>query len=229
MPKGPSPYPKSETDPDTNFGIEKTVVDAAGNVLRQTKTVKPRKKKGTPKDAPPPPPENRNVPQTIRVPMKDTSFSRVLPNGSVETVHQSLYHPPDTCYPLPGRFKGMATILWEHGLINEANLRAECKGFNCLPGATACCCRRALFNQPDFLAEKSILENTCEVRGFRVLFLPKFHCELNFIEQCWGAAKRYYRMLPPSSKEEDLETNVKEALDSVSLETMRQYVIFRHF
>ncbi|KAJ7787695.1 hypothetical protein B0H13DRAFT_2395179, partial [Mycena leptocephala] len=41
--------------------------------------------------------------------------------------------------------------------------------------------------------------------------------ELNFIEQCWGYAKRIYRMFPPSSKEEDLTRNMLEALDSVPL------------
>ena len=29
--------------------------------------------------------------------------------------------------------------------------------------------------------------------GFRVLFIPKFHCELNPIERCWGTAKHYTR------------------------------------
>ncbi|KAF8236176.1 hypothetical protein L208DRAFT_1253078, partial [Tricholoma matsutake] len=44
--------------------------------------------------------------------------------------------------------------------------------------------------------------------GFQILFLPKFHCELNIIKQCWGHAKRQYQIFPPSSKEDDLEWNV---------------------
>jgi hypothetical protein len=29
--------------------------------------------------------------------------------------------------------------------------------------------------------------------GHRCLFLPKYHCELNWIERYWGAAKKYAR------------------------------------
>ncbi|KAJ7439156.1 hypothetical protein B0H11DRAFT_2254084 [Mycena galericulata] len=124
-----------------------------------------------------------------------------------------------------GIFKGMAVILKERGLHKEAKLKAQCQGFKCAPGATGCCCRRVLYNQPDFKKEKFLLEKVCEARGFRAMFLPKFHCELNFLEQCWGASKRVYRMNPVSSKEEDLERNVVAALDSVSLNVMRKYVL----
>jgi len=81
---------------------------------------------------------------------------------------------------------------------------------------------RTLYNQPDFVQVKSLLETTCEARGFTILFISKFHCELNFIEQCWGFAKRIYRHYPTSSKEADLERNVLAALESVPLESMRR-------
>jgi hypothetical protein len=51
------------------------------------------------------------------------------------------------------------------------------------------------------------------------VFLSKFHCEMNFIEQY---SKRVYRQYPPSSKEADLEKNVLAALESVPLVTMRR-------
>ncbi|KIK95234.1 hypothetical protein PAXRUDRAFT_86103, partial [Paxillus rubicundulus Ve08.2h10] len=93
-----------------------------------------------------------------------------------------------------------------------------------------CCCRWFLYNQPDFANVESHLETTCCERGFPVLFLPKFHCELNFIEQCWGCAKRKYREFPQSSKEEDLERNVLNALNTVSLKAMRKFATqSRHF
>jgi len=116
----------------------------------------------------------------------------------------------------------MAVILQERGLVKESRLRAECKGFKCEPGATSCCCRRVLYNQPDFMNTESLLEARCRECGFTVIFLPKFHCELNFIEQCWGYAKRLYRRFPPSSKEADLEHNMLDALENVPLESMRK-------
>jgi hypothetical protein len=86
--------------------------------------------------------------------------------------------------------------------------------------SNSCCCQRVLYNQPDFVNVKSNLEMICEARGFQVIFLPKFHCQINFIEQCWGYAKRVYQQFPVTSKETDLEHNVLEALESVPLESM---------
>ena len=82
-----------------------------------------------------------------------------------------------------------------------------------------------LSNKPDFRNVDSILEADAKAWGFQILFLPKFHCELNFIKQCWGHAKRQYRIFPPSSKEDDLEQNVLQALDEVPLISMRRWVI----
>ncbi|THU86458.1 hypothetical protein K435DRAFT_683591 [Dendrothele bispora CBS 962.96] len=143
------------------------------------------------------------------------------PDGRTNTI-QSLYFSADHG-KYPGRFKGMAQILIERGYGEEAKLPRECPSFKCPPGSDRCCCRRFLYSQPDFVNEKSILEKVCNMRGFDVIFLPKFHPELNFIEQCWGAAKRVYRMYPPSSKEEDLENNVTSALDSVDVKVMRHF------
>ena len=139
-----------------------------------------------------------------------------LPDGTL----QPLYFPDGHIHA--GLFKGMAVILQERGLHEESRLRAECTKFKCPPGETRCCCQWVLFNQPDFVAVESLLEVECQSRSFQVLFLPKFHCELNFIEQCWGYAKRIYRQFPASSREADLENNVVAALNSVPLTSMRR-------
>lgn len=139
-----------------------------------------------------------------------------LPNGNP----QSFYFGPGDPRGLEGNFKGMVNILQERGFTDADKIQAECKGFKCLKNTLQCCCCRMLFDQPDFINIKSRLEYFCEGRGFQVVFLPRFHCELNFIEQCWGYAKRKYCEFPTSSSEGDLEKNLILALDSVPLETM---------
>lgn len=143
---------------------------------------------------------------------------------------QSFYFP--TGHRHTGLFKGMRVILEERGFSASQlhRLKRECKNFHCPAGRTDCCMRRVLYSQPDFRNVKSVLENHCNQRGVEVLFLPKFHPELNPIEQCWGRAKWYYRQLPASSLEADLERNVVESLESIPITLMRRYatVIFVH-
>jgi hypothetical protein len=117
----------------------------------------------------------------------------------------------------------MAVILEERGLGDMSKKLAQCKSFACAPGKTDCCCRRLLYSQPDFANVDSILQTVATARGCRVLFLPKFHCELNFIEQCWGRAKSVYRTYPESSREDHLERNAITALDSIPLAMMRKF------
>jgi hypothetical protein len=136
---------------------------------------------------------------------------------------------PHPFYDENGTFKGMTKILQERGLTEESKLNAQCEKFKCAPKATSCCQRRVLYNQPDFANQDSALEIVCKARGFQVMFLPKFHCELNFIEQCWGHSKRVYRQYPVSSKEEDLQKNLLSSLESVPIATMRRYVPFTLF
>ena len=170
----------------------------------------------------------------IEVTKRDAEGKPVyLPNGSLEKIKiqmcdaqfedgrpQPLYFPEG--HPRAGVFKGMATILEERGFSDMSKVIAECKSFKCAPPAIDCCCRRILYNQPDFTHVETILETYCKNQGFQVIFLPKFHCELNFIEQCWGYAKRLYRLNPESSQEAVLEKNTITALNAVPLESMRR-------
>ena len=84
----------------------------------------------------------------------------VLLDGEV----QSFYFPEG--HDRAGVFKGMAIMLEERGHNKARGLDAECKGFKCVPPALNCCCRRILFNEPDFANVDTILE-VCEVHGFR--------------------------------------------------------------
>jgi hypothetical protein len=149
-----------------------------------------------------------------------------MSNGNFNGQEQVFYWPVDSNHPHAGHFKGMVQILEERGFQNASKLKAQCrkKFSDCSPERTDCCCRRLLFNQPDFAFVESILEKEARALGLRVVFLPKFHCELNPIEQCWGYAKRLYRLSPPSSTEADLEKNTVRCLDAIPLMTMRRQV-----
>ena len=122
-----------------------------------------------------------------KVCMGDATF----PNGTP----QCLYFPETHPHSL-GIFKGMAVLLEEHGHVNASKMCAECKGFKCTKGATAFCCRHLLYNEPDFAVVELLLEMRCKSQGFQAIFLPKFHCELNFIEQCWGYSKKGLPAMP---------------------------------
>jgi hypothetical protein len=99
-----------------------------------------------------------------------------LPNGDP----QSFYFPDD--HPsMPGWFKGMEQIIKERGLWPAEGLNAQCPNFHCPPGQTDCCCRRLLFSQPDFVDQKSQLQELIESRGHLCDFYPKYHCELNLL------------------------------------------------
>ena len=56
-----------------------------------------------------------------------------------------------------------------------------------------CCVVWALSQCEDFLAQKNAVEECVQQGGHEVIFLPKFHPELNFIERFWGHAKRWLR------------------------------------
>jgi hypothetical protein len=143
------------------------------------------------------------------------------PGTFADGTPQYLYFPED--HPeYPGWFKGMEVIIRERSLWPETGLHAECKGFKCEPGATACCCRRLLFNQPDFIAQKSQLEELVTRRGHICDFYPKFHPELNFIEQYWGLSKHHYRLTPSTHSTNNMEKNVLISLDAPSVEQIRR-------
>jgi len=64
-----------------------------------------------------------------------------------------------------------------------------------LPARDGYSLRKSLQNvhEPDFCAQKSLVKEVIESAGHLCLFLPKFHCELDFIEYFWGMVKKYLR------------------------------------
>ena len=104
-----------------------------------------------------------------------------------------------------GRNKGLEILLAERGLYPAAGLKGSCLTSKDHSDASDCCCAKLLSVQPDFAEECSALQHLVEQRiplegagdmttlRHHCLFLPKFHCELNWIERMWGASKQYVR------------------------------------
>ena len=138
-----------------------------------------------------------------------------------QTGEPQCFYFPDDHPTMPGWFKGMEQIIQERGLWPGPGLLAECPCFKCPEDQTNCCCRRILFNQPDFTSQKSQLEELIESCGHICDFYPKYHCELNFIEQYWGAAKLQFRQAGRAATMNQLVQNVKASLDGVEIKQIR--------
>jgi hypothetical protein len=77
----------------------------------------------------------------------------------------------------------------------------KCRGGNkCMIGRNDCCASKLLGSQPDFQGQKCRLEEVVDNYNrdhgtqHMILFLPKFHPELNPIERYWAALKGYLRL-----------------------------------
>ena len=67
------------------------------------------------------------------------------------------------------------------------------------------------------MTQKSRLEEFVTSRGHICDFYPKYHCELNFIEQYWGAAKFRYHNTMRTTNIIEMEKNMLACLDDVPL------------
>ena len=56
-----------------------------------------------------------------------------------------------------------------------------------------CCARYVLANKPDFLAQEEWFTQVAHEAGFEIIFYPKYHRELNYIEMIWGWVKNCHR------------------------------------
>ena len=130
----------------------------------------------------------------------------------VQAMVFSMDHPD-----YPNEPKGIKFVLSECGLY-QSPLHGKCQS-QCDLGATACCNKQILKCQPNFQAQKSLVQDTIEDAGHLCIFLPKFHCELNFIEFFWGKAKKYIQDNCDGTFEA-LKKNLPLALQSVQLSTI---------
>ena len=78
------------------------------------------------------------------------------------------------------------------------------------------------------VAQKSLVQETIEDAGHLCIFLPKFHCEPNFIEFFWGKAKKYiWDNCDGTFK--TLKKNLPLALQSVQLSTIHLWEHHMHW
>ncbi|OAD74371.1 hypothetical protein PHYBLDRAFT_101127, partial [Phycomyces blakesleeanus NRRL 1555(-)] len=112
---------------------------------------------------------------------KDTTFlrdRRIIPQSFYETVFEAGRKGKG---PVEKRqFVGIQRILQECGLMNCNGEEAE---------NHCCCARHLLDSQPDFSGQKTAIQEVVEEAGHIFELYPKFHCECNWIECYWGAAK----------------------------------------
>jgi hypothetical protein len=136
-----------------------------------------------------------------------------------QKITQSMIYPPD--HPeYPNEPKGIKAVLNERGLY-QTKLRGKCPR-KCEAGVTNCCNKHILELQPDFQQQKSLVQEVIEAAGHLCIFLPKFHCELNFIEFFWGVVKKYLRDNCDYTFD-TLKENMPKALASVPLNTIRRW------
>jgi hypothetical protein len=145
---------------------------------------------------------------------------------NAQKISQPMVFPQDHLTH-PNEPKGMKQVLTEHGLWCNGMLmicknKKDTRDGKCDPKAMDCCATHILSLQPDFLEQKSLVQETIEAAGHLCIFLPKFHCELNFIEFFWGAVKRYLCEHCDHTYE-GLKANLLNALESVNLSTIQKW------
>lgn len=166
---------------------------------------------------------------TSRMNLKDGGKNQVTKRETTWTadgcVHEQKMEHPD------GTAKGLRTILEERGLW-VPGLKKTCNRSKYSPvfsNENPCCASCLLAWQPDFRNQKSRLVEEIEKQGHKAIFYPKFHCELNFIEYFWGAAKRYARENCEYTFK-GLKQTIPRALASVKPSTIRRFsVISRRY
>ena len=104
--------------------------------------------------------------------------------------------------------KGLIQVLKERGKYREKMKLAEM--------------REEIATHQDFQDEKTRLQHFLHQHGHTCILLPKFHCELNPIERCWGQAKRYTRAHTNYTLPR-LRIIIPQALDSVNPQRIQKY------
>ena len=135
---------------------------------------------------------------------------------------------------LRGQPQGIRQVLLERGLWQDhrkdgSKFLLSCpkgkKQFGCDPALNGeCCATTILQSKKDFKEQKGMLQELVESTGDSAIFYPKFHCELNFIERFWYAAK-YYTRENCGYTLDDLRKTIPPAFQSVPVATINRHYL----
>ena len=155
-------------------------------------------------------------------------------NAEGEKVVQRMHHYSVGAddVEVKGNAKGLATILQERGLFTRTsedgrkyNLCKQCH--SCQQGTVSptypenCCATKVLSLQPDFAAQKAWVQEICDAADVELIFYPKYHCELNYVEMVWAYEKNLYRRLKAYSYSE-LKAGLPGSLKAIPLSFIRK-------
>ena len=114
----------------------------------------------------------------------------VIPMSNPDPTHRG---KPQKMTDEQGQQKGLKQVLEERG-FDVSGMRAKCKPV-CPFENENCCMARLLSKQDDFLNQPTMLETVIKAAGHEIIFLPKFHCELNPIEMVSEIPMRAYHVV----------------------------------
>ena len=151
---------------------------------------------------------------------RSTKFER---NGEVFI---QLMHRED------GKQLGLKSILHQRGKWPANGLRKRCE--HCLKNIPKearvnfepfpnhpCCAFYVVSQEKDFLEQKEWLSETVEAAGCEIIYYPKYHCELNYIEMIWGYLKRKLRENCTYNFKE-LQALLPQQLESIPISFVRK-------
>ena len=102
------------------------------------------------------------------------------PAGRQPVMHDTVWNGrPQSLVDENGIPKGLDCVLGERGVDVRGKSRDQL--------------RAILSSHEDFRSEPNEIEKIVRHSGHGVIYLPKFHCELNPIERVWCSAKQYTR------------------------------------
>ena len=105
------------------------------------------------------------------------------------------------------------------GKVHQKGLKRILQERDCWPppcGSSVKGAKYELDSHHDFLNEKIWLQEVVESAGHEMIFYPKFHCELNYIEMVWAYVKRDLRSKCTFSYP-DLQSRLPHALNDVPI------------